>query len=121
MTNPATTSKPAVNQLLGINDQGEAVGFYNDAKGNAHAYEWDRVSKQFTSIDPPGATSATATAVNDHGSVAGFFTEASGDVAGFIEHAGNWQTLSSRVRRTRRSSASTALARRSACTSGSTR
>ena len=44
MTNPATTSKPAVNQLLGINDQGEAVGIYNDAKGNAHAYEWDRVS-----------------------------------------------------------------------------
>ena len=31
-------SAPPVNQLLGVNDQDVAVGFYNDAKGNSHGY-----------------------------------------------------------------------------------
>ena len=37
---------PSVNQLLGINDSGTAVGFYNDAKGNAVPFRsiwFDRV------------------------------------------------------------------------------
>ncbi len=84
VSDPATTSNPPVNQLLGINNNGEAVGFYNDAKGNAHAYEWDRKTGAFTAIDPFASTSASATAINDHGSVAGFYTEADGNTAGFI-------------------------------------
>jgi hypothetical protein len=93
VSDPNTTSTPAVNQLLGLNNYGVAVGFYNDAKGNAHAYEWDRKTGAFTPIDPFGAVSATATAINDHRAVAGFYTEANGNTAGFIMHGLTAQTI----------------------------
>jgi hypothetical protein len=93
VTNPLTTSKPPVNQLLGFNNNGEAAGFYNDAKGNAHAYTWDRVTRVFTALNVPGATSATATAINDHGTVGGFFTEANGNIASFIKQGATWKTF----------------------------
>jgi hypothetical protein len=83
-SDPNTTSNPPVNQLLGLNNNGIAVGFYNDAKGNAHAYEWNRKTGRFTAIDPFGSSSATATGINDHGTVAGFYAEANGNTAGFI-------------------------------------
>jgi hypothetical protein len=93
VSNPLTTSKPPVNQLLGINNNGEAAGFYNDAKGNAHAYTWNRVTRVFTPLDVPGATSATATAINDHGTVGGFFSEANGNIASFIKQGATWKTF----------------------------
>ena len=90
VTDPLTTSKPPVDQLLGFNNNGQAAGFYNDAKGNGHAYTWDRMTKAFTPVIPPGATSATATAINDHGEVAGFFTETNGNIISFIKQGGAW-------------------------------
>ncbi len=94
VSDPLTSSKPAVNQLLGLNNDGQGAGFYNDAKGNSHAYTWDRVTRAFTPVNPPGATSSTATAINDHGSVAGFFTEANGNIASFIKRGTTWKLLS---------------------------
>ena len=93
VSDPNTTSSPAINQLLGLNDNGIAVGFYNDAKGNAHAYKWDRKTGQFSAIDPMSSSSATATAINDHGTVAGFYTEANGGTAGFVMTAAGVQTI----------------------------
>jgi hypothetical protein len=94
VTDPLTTSTPPVDQLLGLNNNGQAAGFYNDAKGNSHAYTWDRITRVFTPVTPPGATSATATAINDNGAVAGFFTRANGKIVSFIKHAsGVWTTL----------------------------
>ena len=93
VSDPLTTSKPPVDQLLGLNNNGQAAGFYNDAKGNSHAYTWDRMTKAFTPVTPPGATSATATAINDHGAVAGFFTEANGNVGSFIKQPGGAWTM----------------------------
>jgi hypothetical protein len=91
VNDPLTTSNPPVDQLLGLNNDGQGAGFYNDAKGNSHAYTWDRVTKAFTPVTPPGATSATATAINDHGAVAGFFTQANGNIVSFIKQAsGAW-------------------------------
>ncbi|HTW06749.1 MAG TPA: hypothetical protein VME46_04515 [Acidimicrobiales bacterium] len=84
VADPATTSSPAVNQLLGINNDGIAVGFYNDKSGNAHAYRWDRKTQVFTAIDPFGSSNVTATGINDHGTVVGFYAEANGNTAGFI-------------------------------------
>ena len=94
VSDPLTSSKPPVNQLLGLNSNGEAAGFYNDARNNSHAYVWDRVTRVFTPINPPGATSATATAINDHGAVGGFFTEANGTIVSFIKRGATWKTLS---------------------------
>ncbi len=77
---PTTTPTPrktkgSVNQLLGINNAGTAVGFYNDAKGNSHAYELTR---------PPGcsprstspACRVAATGINNAGDIVGFATDA---------------------------------------------
>ena len=55
-----------VNQLLAANNNGEAVGFYNDAKGNAHAYEWDRKTVFLSIIHLFASTRASATAINYH-------------------------------------------------------
>jgi probable HAF family extracellular repeat protein len=82
-------SNPPVNQLLGVNDSGTAVGFYNDAKGNAHGYAYNLDSEQFKLITVRGATSLTATAVNNWGTVAGFFTNAKGTVDSFLKWHNN--------------------------------
>ena len=78
------TGKGTVNQLLGLNDKGIAVGFYTDANGVNHAYELNQNNGKFTAILPPGATSATATAINDNGDVVGFLTASNGSVVGFL-------------------------------------
>jgi hypothetical protein len=59
VSDPLTTSKPPVDQLLGVNNNGQAAGFYNDAKDNSDTYVWDRVTRVFTPVNLPGATSAT--------------------------------------------------------------
>jgi hypothetical protein len=41
VTDPLVTSSPPINQLLGIDTVGDAVGFYNDASGNSHAYTYN--------------------------------------------------------------------------------
>ena len=58
------TSRASVNQLLGINNAGIAVGFYNDANGNAHAYKLNQATGQFTKLTVPG-TAVTATGINN--------------------------------------------------------
>jgi hypothetical protein len=77
----------AVNQLLGINNAGIAVGFYQDAKGNSHAYEVNQATSKFTAIKVPGATSTLATGINNNGDVVGVYTVgsgASGVTSGFL-------------------------------------
>ncbi|HEX4703499.1 MAG TPA: hypothetical protein VH352_15335, partial [Pseudonocardiaceae bacterium] len=82
---PATdNATPPVNQLLGINNYGTAVGFYNDANGNSHGYRYDTDHNRFHRITVPNATSATATAINNDNDVAGFFTNAAGGTNGFL-------------------------------------
>jgi hypothetical protein len=63
----------SVNQILGINGSGEAVGFYTDAKGHAHAFRLNQGTGKFAPIDVPG-TSVTATGVNTAGDVVGIST-----------------------------------------------
>ena len=78
-------SRPPVNQLLGVNDNGWAVGFYNDRQGNAHGYAYNLESGRFKQVNVRGATSLTAAAVNNDSTVAGFYTNAKGATVGFVE------------------------------------
>ena len=48
-------------QILGINNAGVAVGFYNDAQGNPHAFKYNQQTRHFTALAPPNADSAVAT------------------------------------------------------------
>jgi len=66
----------SVNQLLGVNDNGVAVGFYNDAAGNSHAYQVNQATGVFTAIKIPGAVSALATGINKAGYIVGIATDA---------------------------------------------
>lgn len=78
------TGTGTVNQLLGLNDAGIAVGFYTDGNGVNHAYKLNQNNGHFSSINPPGATSATATAINDNGDIVGFLTASDGSTVGFL-------------------------------------
>jgi hypothetical protein len=90
VTDPMTTSKPSFNQLLGRNNNGDAVGFYNDAKGHSHAYEYNVNTKTFTAIAPPGAVSSLATGINDEGDIVGTLTGAKGAMKGFLLKSGTF-------------------------------
>ena len=83
-TNPNTPKvKGAVNQLLGLNNAGAAVGFYNDKNGNSHAYKLNQATGQFTAIHSPGA-SVVATGINTAGDLVGFYTDAAGNTDGML-------------------------------------
>ena len=82
-------ASPPVDQLLGVNDHDIAVGFYNDANGNTHAYSFNIRRNQFSEITPSGVTNPTAAGINNRGDVAGFGTDSTGDssngqVVGFV-------------------------------------
>jgi hypothetical protein len=80
-------ANPPVNQLLGVNDDGIAVGFYNDSAGNAHGYTYDVDRKSFKEVSITGATGVTAAAINDRDQIAGFDTTAAGVQEGFLRYA----------------------------------
>jgi hypothetical protein len=65
---------PPVDQLLGVNDNDVAVGFWTDANGNNHGYEYNIATRRFSTVTEPGVTSLTAAAINDRGDVAGFYS-----------------------------------------------
>jgi hypothetical protein len=77
----------AFEQLLGVNDTGTAVGFYNDANGNAHGFEYDIATQAFTEIDVAGATDTTVTGINNAGVLSGVDV-IGGVTEGFIDNAG---------------------------------
>jgi hypothetical protein len=77
---------PPVDQLLGVNDNDVAVGFYTDAAGNNHGYEYSIGRHRFNTVTESGVTSLTAAAVNDRNDVAGFYTNpGTGNTDGFIK------------------------------------
>jgi hypothetical protein len=78
-------AEPPVDQLLGVNDSDVAVGFFTDAAGNNHGYEYNINSGRFSLVTQSGVASLTAAAINDRGDVAGFYTTAGGSTDGFLK------------------------------------
>jgi hypothetical protein len=76
--------KHPVNQLLGINDNGVAVGFYNDAKGHSHAYQVNQATGVYTAIKIPGSVSTVATAISRGGYIVGTATDASKNTSSWM-------------------------------------
>jgi hypothetical protein len=81
-----------VEQLLGVNDKDNAVGFWNDANGNAHGFTYDVGSKSFAEVDIGGFTSTTTTAINNDGHIAGFASNGGADTS-FIKDGDKLQWL----------------------------
>jgi hypothetical protein len=85
-----------VDQLLGVNDAGVAVGFWTDANGNTHGYTVNTNSGRFGSVTDPGAPTAnlTAAAINNEGDIAGFYANpATGITDGFLRAGGRFIDL----------------------------
>jgi hypothetical protein len=93
-------SSPPVNQLLGVNDNGVAVGFYTNGAGSSRGYEYNIFTKRFTRVAVPGASggtaapSLTAAAIDNLGDVAGFYNKTSSAVDGFLKlRSGKFVTI----------------------------
>ena len=54
-------------QLLGVNDQAKAVGFWTDGNGNNHGFTYDVKSGSFNEVNIAGFASTTTTAINNEG------------------------------------------------------
>ncbi|MBV9282458.1 MAG: hypothetical protein JOZ41_20460, partial [Chloroflexi bacterium] len=71
-------------QALGLNNQGEVVGTYNDRAGTAHGFTYDTRSGAFHEVNVPRSTSTVINGVNDHGWIVGFYTAPNKDTIGFV-------------------------------------
>ncbi len=77
-------------QFLGINDNNQAVGYWQDVAGNQHGFIYDLAAKTFAFLDAPaaapvkGVTTTQIVGINDNGEIAGFFVDAQGVQHGFV-------------------------------------
>jgi hypothetical protein len=78
-----------VNELLGVNDNDIAVGFYVDSYGNDQPYAV--ASRHFTTLKPPNYVSARATGVNLRGDIVGSAILNDGSSVGWVYRSGNYR------------------------------
>jgi hypothetical protein len=83
------------NQLIGVNNEDIAVGFYNDSHGNSHGYTFDIKTNTFSAdINDPNAVSTVTAAINNSEEIAGFYTDSTtGVIHGFIDNGGSFTTV----------------------------
>ena len=62
-------SNATTTYLEGINNNGLAVGEWQDISGNFHAFEYNLLTSSFLEFAPPGASNAQAFGLNDLGQV----------------------------------------------------
>ena len=73
--------------VTGINNRGDATGFYNDA-GGQHGFVFS--GAKFSTIDFPGAVVTDPYKINDLGMIVGTFQDNSDLVHGFVYAKGAW-------------------------------
>jgi hypothetical protein len=90
------SASPPVDQLLGVNDSGVAVGFWTDANGSNHGYLVNVNTAVFSAVTDPNAPGAslTAAAINSGGDIAGFYTSQNGKTDGFLLEGSTFIDLS---------------------------
>lgn len=90
-TPAATAAAPQVNQLLGLNNDGLAVGFYTDSSGNPHGYTFNFHNDTFhNTVLGLGASAVTTTGINNSGEITGFYQNStSGGTKSFVQSPGH--------------------------------
>ena len=93
-TIPANPGEPGAtfvfSQILGINDNGLAVGYFGDSTGSQHGFFYDTNTGKYTFLDNPaarfhnGVEITQITGINNAGDIAGFYTDANGTFHSFI-------------------------------------
>ncbi|HEY2159543.1 MAG TPA: PEP-CTERM sorting domain-containing protein, partial [Isosphaeraceae bacterium] len=77
-------------QILGINDQGIAVGYYGDSTTSQHGFLYNTSTGTYTFLDDPseafhnGVEVTQITGINNAGEITGFYTDANGIAHGFV-------------------------------------
>ncbi len=77
-------------QILGINDQGIAVGYYGDSTTSQHGFLYNINTGQYTFLDDPaegfsnGVEVTQITGINNAGEITGFYLDANGVSHGFV-------------------------------------
>jgi uncharacterized membrane protein len=77
-------------QILGINDQGIAVGYYGDSTASQHGFFYNTKTGQYTFLDDPseafnnGVELTQITGINNAGEITGFYSDANGVFHGFV-------------------------------------
>ena len=77
-------------QILGINDNGFAVGYYGDSTTSQHGFFYDTHTGQYTFLDDPfegfsnGVEITQITGITDSGEISGFYSDANGVFHGFV-------------------------------------
>jgi hypothetical protein len=82
-------------QILGINDQGTASGYYQDSTGSQHGYLFNTNTGKYTFLDDPSAgflngveiTQITGITNADGVELSGFYTTSTGAMNGFVAFA----------------------------------
>ncbi len=77
---------------LGMNGEGDSVGYWDAADGATHGYV-RRANGQIATLDVPDAAATAAFAINDRGQVAGYFADATGAIHGFVKTGQRIQQL----------------------------
>ena len=85
---PFSVPGAAETELLGINDDGLAVGFEcavaGCSGGPQHGVIYNIAANTFTTLDPPGSTATTFNGLNDRGQIVGFFVDRAGNTDGLL-------------------------------------
>ncbi len=95
----ATNASPQIDQLLGINDHGVAVGVYTNSANHNRGYVYNIHTRKFNRVLKPGAPqgltgpSLTATGINNFGTISGFYVSGSKTVS-FIKYGKHFITFS---------------------------
>ena len=77
--------KTSFTQLLGINNEGVAVGFYMDKKGVTHGLYYTPANGNWTTVDDPnGAGGTVVNGVNNKNQLVGFYTDSTGNTHGML-------------------------------------
>jgi hypothetical protein len=90
-------ARGATTKLLGLNDDGIAVGYYKSG-AKMGSFEMPLATGKFETIGPPPGTGTglVATAINGHEDVVGYLTSPSGATVGFVRKGdtGKFKTFS---------------------------
>lgn len=89
LLNDPVANDLAFTQFLGINDGGEAVGYYQTNTGAQHGFLYNTATSAYTFLDDPniatvGAPLMQITGIANSGEIAGFYTDANQNQRGFI-------------------------------------
>jgi hypothetical protein len=94
-TVPPVTGEPGAkfvfSQILGIDDNGIAVGYYGDTTTSQHGFLYNTHTGQYTFLGDPseqfsnaGVETTQITSMNNSGEITGFYSDANGVFHGFV-------------------------------------